>query len=195
MSRGVDPAAAVARVREACTRRSGATLFLAVDGCGASGKTCFAARCAAAVPELVVVHVDDFSGPRIPEWDWARMQAQLIDPLLAGRPARYQRWDWDSDRGAEWHDVPPGRPIMIEGVSSRRRELRVPWALTIWVDAPRPVRLARALERDGPELLSRWLDDWMPSEDAYVAREDPVAHVDLVVDGTRAAERLGGSSL
>lgn len=187
MSERVDPASAVAAVRAVCAARGGTSAFVAVDGCGASGKTSFAAECAAAVPELVVVHVDDFAGPTIPEWDWGRMQTQLVDPLLAHRPARYQRWGWDADRGGEWCEVPPGLPVLIEGVSSRRRELRVPWALTIWIDVPRSVRLDRAVARDGPELLERWLTDWMPSEDAYVAREDPAAHVDLVVNGISPA--------
>lgn len=165
-------------------RVAGRTVWVGVDGCGAAGKTSLAGTIAAAVPDAVVVHVDDFSGPRIREWDWPRFDAQVVRPLLAGRPARYQRWDWDADRGAEWHDVPPGRTVVVEGVSSTRREVAVPWDLTIWVDAPREVRLARARERDGAAMLARWLEDWMPSEEAYVARERPAERVDLVVSGT-----------
>jgi ribosomal protein S18 acetylase RimI-like enzyme len=133
------------------------------------------------------VHVDDFAAPTVPEWDWNRMEAQLLAPLRVGRNARYQRWDWERDEGAEWHDVPAGTPVVIEGVSSTRREVSAPWALQIWVDAPREARLDRALERDGPARLGQWLDDWMPSEDAYVAREHPEQRVDLVVSGIRGA--------
>jgi hypothetical protein len=45
------------------------------------------------------------------------------------------------------------------------------------------VRLARAVERDGAALLPRWLDDWLPSEQAYAARENPRERVDLIVSG------------
>ena len=157
--------------------------FVGIDGYGGAGKTTLAAQVSAAVPQAVVVHIDDFAAPSIPEWDWPRFRAQVLAPLLAGRPARYQRWDWATDTGAEWHDIPAGGLVVVEGVSSTRREVGAPWALTVWVDAPFETRLARALARDGADLMARWLDDWIPSEDAYVAREDPMARVDLIVDG------------
>jgi uridine kinase len=112
-----------------------------------------------------------------------RLRAQLLSPLLAGQAARYQVWDWDLDLGGEWVDVAPGRVVVIEGVSSTRAEVGAPWDLTIWVDAPRELRLARAVERDGAALLPRWLDEWMPSEEAYAARERPEQRVDLIVRG------------
>jgi uridine kinase len=171
---------AVARVAAA---RDGQTRWVGIDGCGGAGKSTLAAAIAAAVPGTVVIGIDDFAGPRMPEWDWDRFDAQVVQPLLAGRPAHYQRWDWDADAGAEWHDIPSGAVVVVEGVSSTRREVRAPWALTVWVEASRKVRLARALERDGEALLPRWLEHWMPSEDAYVAREDPQARVDLIVPG------------
>jgi uridine kinase len=59
-----------------------------------------------------------------------------------------------------------------------------PWSCQIWVDAPREIRLERAVERDGPELLPHWLDVWMPSEEAYIERERPQDRVDLLVNGT-----------
>jgi hypothetical protein len=49
------------------------------------------------------------------------------------------------------------------------------------VEAPREVRLARARQRDGEAMLARWLEDWLPSEERYIAREDPAARADLVI--------------
>ena len=160
--------------------------FVGIDGYGASGKTTLAAAVAAAVPHAVVVHIDDFAAPAIAEWDWDRFRAQVLLPLLAGRPARYQRWDWATDSGAEWHNIEPGSLVVVEGVSATRREVGAPWALTVWVDAPLDVRLQRALARDGATMLPRWLEQWIPSEQAYVAEQDPLARVDLVVDGVSA---------
>jgi uridine kinase len=108
----------------------------------------------------------------------------VLAPLLAGRSARYQRWEWNRDEPAEWHDVPAGAVLVVEGVSSTRAELSAPWSLQLWVDAPREVRLARALERDGAAMLPHWVEVWMPSEEAYIARERPQERVDLLVDGT-----------
>jgi uridine kinase len=164
--------------------RTAGTPFAGIDGFGGSGKSTFAAALAARVPRAVVVHVDDFAGPHVPEWDWPRFQEQVVDPLRAGRGARYQRWEWNRDEPAEWHDIPAGVPVIVEGVSSTRSELDVRWALQVWVEAPRDVRLRRAEERDGAAMLGHWTEDWMPSENAYAAREDPRARADLVVDGT-----------
>ncbi len=159
------------------------TVWIGVDGFGGSGKTTFAARIAAAVPRAVVVHVDDFAAPWIAEWDFDRFRTELVAPLRADRTARYQRFDWPSATLAEWHEVEPGRVVVCEGVSSTRPEIGVPWALTIWVDAPREVRLERALARDGPDLMPRWLDEWMPSEDAWAARARPLEWIDLIIPG------------
>jgi uridine kinase len=160
------------------------TVWIGVDGFGGAGKTTFAARIAEAVPRATVVHVDDFARPWIAEWDFDRFGADVVAPLLAGRPARYQRFDWPTETLAEWYELQPGQVIVSEGVSSTRPETGVPWALTVWVEAPRDVRLQRALDRDGPELMPRWLDDWMPSEQAWAARAHPFGWIDLVIPGS-----------
>jgi uridine kinase len=117
----------------------------------------------------------------VPTWERDRFVAQVLAPLAAGRPGRYQRWDWPTDTGAEWHDVPPGVPVVVEGVSSTDVRLGVPWDVRIWLEADREVRLARALERDGEAMLERWLTDWMPSEERYLAAQRPDARADFWV--------------
>jgi uridine kinase len=179
--RRVSQAAAIASV--AAVDRKGQTIFIGIDGPGGAGKSALAARMAAVLPDAVVVAVDDFSGPQFAAWNWHRFVQQVRDPLLAGRAARYQRWDWDRDEGAEWRDIAPGGVVIVEGVSSTRAEAGVPWALRVWVETPREVRLARALERDGPDLMARWFDDWIPSEEAYIAAQKPDHRADLVVSG------------
>ena len=173
----------VALASRLAAARAGQMRWIGLDGWGAAGKSTLAAAIAAELRDVAVVHIDDFASPRIPEWDWDRFDAQVVAPLLAGQPARYQRWDWATDAGAEWQAIEPGRVVVVEGVSSTRREVRAPWALTVWVAAPRDVRLRRAAERDGTAMLPRWLGDWLPSEEAYVARERPQQRADVVVDG------------
>lgn len=184
MPRKVPADDAVAEVVRLADAAPADTVWIGVDGRAGSGKTTFAARLAAVVPRVRVVHVDDFSGPREQTWDWRRFDQQVAAPLRGGRSARYQRWDWDRDEGAEWWDVEPGAVVVVEGVSALRSEVTVPWSLRIWVDAAREVRLRRALERDGPALMPRWLNEWMPSEEAYIAREEPRGRCDIVLDGS-----------
>lgn len=184
MARHAERAEVLAAVASLAARPGNRTTFVGIDGFGAAGKTALAAEVAAAVPRASVVSVDDFWGPGITEWDWERFGRQLLGPLLGGRTARYQIWSWDQDGPGEWRAIAPGRLLVVEGVSCTRREAGVPWDLAVWVQAPREVRLARAIERDGAWMRRRWLDEWMPSEEAYAARERPRRRVDLIVDGT-----------
>jgi hypothetical protein len=81
-------------------------LFIGIDGRGGAGKSTLARRIADSVPRSVIVAIDDFTRPEQPGWDRDRLDRQVLAPLRAGQPGRYQRWDWDRDEGAEWHDVP-----------------------------------------------------------------------------------------
>ncbi len=181
-------AEAIRYILDVAHRRPAQTVWIGVDGRGAAGKTTFAARLGGASSRVSVVHVDDLSGPHVAEWDWQRFEQQVAAPLRADHAARYQRWSWDADRAAEWHDIAPGRVVVVEGVSATRAEVDVPWDVRVWVDAPRDVRLHRALARDGVAMTTRWLEDWMPSEEAYVARDHPDERADLLVTGVDAAD-------
>ena len=178
-------------------RRRRATLLVGIDGCGGAGKSTLARALAGLVPAATVVELDDFyrpSGERASrgdgevggDFDWRRARNQVLVPLAGDRPARYQRYDWGEDRLAEWHEIQPGGVVILEGNYATRSDLCGFYDFTIWVEAPRDVRLARGLERGGENTLSRWLEDWMPEEDRYIAAEDPAGRVDLVVDGSSA---------
>lgn len=148
----------IAAVRAVDERRAGRTGWIGIDGRGASGKTTLAAELGQAFPHAHLVHIDDFAGPGIPEWDWTRFIHEVRDPLAAA-----------------------GELVIVEGVSCTRAEVGIDWDLRIWVDAPYETRLRRARERDGEAMLPRWLQDWMPSEERYIAREHPDERADLVV--------------
>jgi uridine kinase len=173
----------VADVRRLAERFPDRTVFVGIDGFGGAGKSSLAGAIAAELPRAAVVRVDDFWGPNVAEWDWSRFRRQVLEPLLAAEPGRYQVWNWAADAGGEWVELPAGAVVVVEGVSSTRAEAGVPWDLTVWVEASHGIRLTRALERDGPQLMHRWLDDWMPSEEGYAAREHPQDRADLLVDG------------
>jgi uridine kinase len=172
-------------------------VLVAVDGKGAAGKSTFArALEAVADGQVLVVEMDDFFRPSAErpvgmaaekpvgaDFDWQRLGTQVLTPLRAGRPARYQRYDWGSDRLAEWHEVAEGGVVVVEGVTSARRELRSLYDAVIWVDAGVETRLRRGLERDGHLARSRWVDDWMPAEDRYASEHQTAEAAWLRVSG------------
>jgi uridine kinase len=181
--RRVSQAEAIAEAVRVADAAPSATVWIGLDGPGGAGKSTLARRIADAVERAVVVGIDDFWGPSIPEWDWDRFIVQVARPLRDGQDARYQEWDWVVDAGGPWHDITAGSVVVVEGVSATRVEVDVAWALRIWIETPPDVRLERALERDGPGLMPRWFEDWIPSEEAYIAAQRPQQRADLVVSG------------
>ena len=158
------------------------TRWVGVDGFGAAGKSTLAQRIAAALPGARVVSVDDFGRAGVPGWDRALFRSRVLEPLLAGRPARYQRWDLLADAGRDWVEVPPQVPVVVEGVSATDTRVPVPWDTTLWLAVPRAERERRIRAReDYPALAERWRTEWWPSEQAYAAAQQPWTRVDAIV--------------
>ncbi|WLS48063.1 hypothetical protein Q3V37_12990 [Micromonospora profundi] len=177
--------------------RLGRTRLVAVDGPSGAGKSRFAAHLADALAELTgpprshgeggrppVVHTDDL----LDGWDdqltfWPRLEAQVLAPLRAGRPGAYRRYSWVR-RSFLPRPVPvPVAPVLIvEGVSAARAVVRPEVTAAVFVTAPAPTRLARAVARDGPEILPE-LRRWHAGERAHFAADGTAGRVDLVIDG------------
>ena len=171
---------AAAWIRDRLPGRAG-TRWIGIDGFGAAGKTELAAEIAMMLPGSHVVHVDDFSRQGLWGWERDRFVTQLLEPLLAGQVARYQRWDYLADRGLDWVEVAPGVPVIVEGVSATDVRLPVPWDVTVWLEVAEAERRRRIMERDGVAMLERWEVDWWPSEEAYAAEQEPQHRATVVV--------------
>ena len=165
-------------------RRPGPVRLVAVDGPGGAGKSTFAARLANAAGGAPIVHTDDFASADNPINWWPRLLDQVINPLARGRAACYQRYDWPTESMAGWHTVDPAPIVVIEGVSSGRSEWAQHLSFVIWIETPRPIRLARAVERDGADALDDW-QEWMAAEDDHYARDPTRERADVIIDGTR----------
>ena len=137
------------------------TVLVGVDGAGGSGKSTYPATLSDKI-----VPMDDFvTGP----WQWFdfdRVRRDVVEPLLRGEPARYQRLDWNDGQLKEWRVVEPGGVVVIEGVGALDRRLRDAYDQRVWVETPREICVRRGLERDGAHAL--------PLRDA----------ADLIVDGS-----------
>jgi energy-coupling factor transporter ATP-binding protein EcfA2 len=179
--------AGVARLARAAPPAAGRTRVVAVDGPSGSGKTTLAAALAVALGTpsgpAPVVRLDDF----YPGWDGLeavvpRLVEWVLEPVAAGRPARYRRWDWTAGRYAEWHQASPPEPgtLVVDGVGSGARACAPYLSLLVWVEAPRDVRYARGMARDG-EAYRPWWDGWAAQEERHFAREGTRARAAVVV--------------
>ena len=77
--------------------------------------------------------------------------------------------------------------MVIEGVCALHRMFRDAYDVRLWVDAPYELRLARGIARDGEGARQTWEEVWMPSEERYVDRDDPIPSAHLIVDGSEGA--------
>lgn len=99
---------------ERSTPRLGATRLVAVDGPGGAGKSTLAAQLAT-VCGATLLHTDDFAS-----WDyqsdwWPRLEQLVLAPIARGQAGRYQRYDWDAQTAAEWHEVAPPAVLILGG--------------------------------------------------------------------------------
>ena len=154
-------------------------LLVGIGGRGGSGKTTLARS----IPGAQVVSTDEF-------WDGtgfelSRLRSEVFEPILNAEPARYHAYSWELRRPLEQARVVlPQGVIVVEGVCALHVLFRQAYDLRIWVDAPRELRLERGIERDGEGARAVWETQWMPSEDRYVERDDPIPAAHLIVDGS-----------
>ncbi|WFF04445.1 hypothetical protein [Micromonospora sp. WMMD964] len=185
----VEPYAELARRVLAGPARLGRTRLVAVDGPSGAGKSRFAARLADALAALPggrppVVHTDDL----LDGWDdqvtfWPRLDEWVLAPLREGRPGAYRRYSWVRQGFLPRPvPVPVTSVLVLEGVSAARSVIGPELTLAVFVTAPAPLRLTRAVARDGPEILPE-LRRWHVGEQAHFATDDTAARADLLVDG------------
>jgi cytidylate kinase len=76
--------------------------------------------------------------------------------------------------------VDPTSHLVVEGCGALVPPALEFAAVRVWVEAPAPVRRARALSRDGETYAPHW-DRWAAQEDDVYADIRPWASADLVL--------------
>jgi uridine kinase len=157
-----------------------------IDGPSGSGKSTFAdlllPRWPSTGVEPLLVRLDDI----YPGWSGLEAASgmlvrDVLAPRLDGRDGRWQRWDWRRDHGAEWHVVPAGRPLVVEGCGSLSAAAATLGDVRVWIQANEAIRKSRALERDSGAFDDHW-DAWDEQWLGFVRREHPAQQADLVID-------------
>ncbi len=147
-----------------------------VDGGSGSGKTTLAAALAPALSAQLVRLDDIYRG-----WDGLEGGSLHIEcEVLSLSHPRWQRFDWELEEPAEWHDLDAGRSLVIEGSGCLSRANRARASFAIWVELDEPTRKSRALQRDGDSYAPHW-DRWARQEKAFAERENPRGLADLIL--------------
>jgi len=194
----------VAAIRQILAHRS--PIVVALDGGSGAGKSTLAAMLEQEI-ESVVIPLDDFFSATIPDWewdtrsipervrdvfDWARLRTDALEPLRAGRPARWFPFDFasgirpDGTYGLSPHAVEkqPAKVIILEGAYSSSPEIADLIDLAVLVDVPVAERRQRLDRRESDQrFLKRWHTLWDGVEDYYFSEVRPKSAFDLVVRG------------
>jgi uridine kinase len=158
------------------------TRIAAVDGCGGSGKSTFAAHLAVALGGCQIVHTDDFASWDNPINWWPELIETVLDPLARGEAGSFRQSEWAPGMTRDLVEVAPADYLVLEGVTASRDAFRPYLTYAIWIEADAAVRLRRGLERGGEAMREQW-EAWMVEEDAYKQREGPETRADLVISG------------
>lgn len=169
-------------------------LVVAVDGRAGTGKSTLAKELRAFV-DITLIEGDDFyAGGSASEWDamtpaekaahcidWRRLRTEALEPLLAGKTAAWQPWDWAAESNPDGEPVQrkPAAVIVIEGVYSARPELSDLVDLTVLVEVPDAERHRQLMGRDGG--LEDWHLRWAEGERYYFAEVRPPEAFDFIV--------------
>lgn len=158
----------------------GPVRLIGIDGHAGSGKSTFAGRLAEALGGAPVLHLDDVATHE-ELFGWAeRLRAQVLEPLAAGRPARWAPYDWVERRLGPERVLEPAPVILVEGVGAGRRALRPRLARLLWMETPRARSWGRGRDRDGRELSDFW-DGWERAELAHFSDDPSRPFADTVV--------------
>ena len=182
---------------------SASPLVVALDGGSGAGKSTLAQSVAETV-DAVVIPGDDFFAADISDagWeardpierardaiDWRRLRAEAIEPLRAGRTARWHAFDFASGLRRDgtypmqtaWTVREPAAVAIVDGAYSARPELADLLDLTVLVDVPIAGRHRRLAAREAPEFLAAWHARWDAAEEYYFREVRPPSSFDLVV--------------
>lgn len=176
--------------------KTGHVKFIAVDGHGGSGKSTLAELLSKQL-HAEIIHTDDFAGWDNPENWWPLVIERVFDPIINGATTlSYPRskW-WETHNPSPVVDQPVTDLMILEGVSSLRKEFRPYISFGVFVDTPVAVCLKRGFERDkgqdgksDGEIMQMW-QQWYEQEQVYMKRDNPKEFANLVVDGTKAFDR------
>lgn len=147
-----------------CLRKSADRFVILIDGGSGSGKTTLAVSLQTSLVILgkpaQLVSLDDC----YPGWTGlAAASTMVVNDMLDPAVPGYQRWDWANERPADWVELDPDRPLIIEG-SGALTPLSAAYAdLSVWVHRDPIERRDAALARDGGAFEPHW-DQWAEQE-------------------------------
>ncbi len=174
-----------------CLSAGNKNVIAAIDGGSGSGKTWVAEQICAGC-DCNIFHMDDFflrPEQRTPERlfetggnvDYERFKSEVLDKILSRTRFAYSPYDCKTSGFKPKVHVSPKKINIIEGSYSLHPYFGDIWDLKIFVDADIETRLMRIKNRN-PFMFERFINEWMPREDAYFIAFGIKEKCDIVIN-------------
>jgi uridine kinase len=178
-------------------------IVVALDGGSGAGKSTLVSLIANEL-DTALIQMDDFFTADIPDnqwdvfsieerlkyvFDWQRLRESAIEPLLAGKAARWHAFDFEAGlrpdgtygMQPDYVEREPSKVILLDGAYSASSELADLVDLTVLIDVSIDERHARLAAREDNDFLDHWHTRWDPVESYYFTQIKPSSSFDLVV--------------
>lgn len=159
---------------------AGATRVIAIDGRSGAGKSSLAGLVAAAADADLISLEFLYGGWHDLEGGVARMVADLLEPIAAGRTATVPQYDWHTESWGEPVEMDAGGLLVVEGVGAFAEAAGRLIGTGVWLEAAEDVRRARAEARDGG-AFSTWWDPWARQEAAHFSANRTPDRADVTI--------------
>jgi uridine kinase len=116
--------------------------------------------------------------------DWKRIRTEVLEPLLAGKPATWHPFDWKAGHGLSENALhsDPKPLIVLDGAYSTRPELQDIIDFSVLVELPDDThRRTRLVGREGEDYMKDWHGRWDVAEDYYFTEVRPRETFDLII--------------
>lgn len=166
------------------------TVNVAIDGNSSAGKSTLA-NLIKEKYDCNLFHMDDFfltpdlkTEERLIQVggnvDYVRFSNEVIAELKTKNKFKYQRYNCNKMELDEIVNVTPKRLNIIEGSYSMHPTLIGNYDLKIFLNLDKHEQVERILKRNGPFMLQRFINEWIPKENIYFEKMNIRDKADLV---------------
>ena len=144
-----------------------------------------------------IVHVDDFflqphqrSEERLKEiggnLDYERFYEEVVKPIIKKQSFAYQIFDCQSLSLQGYRDISFDQSIVVEGSYCMHPYFKDYATYKIFIDIDSDTQIKRIASRNGEFLTRRFINEWIPKENAYFEHFDIKEKADYILETTKA---------
>ena len=167
-------------------------VVVAIDGNSGAGKSTLS-KILGRRYDCNVFHMDDFFlGPELKtkerlkevggNVDYVRFKQEIISGLRSGQKFRYQIYNCQIQKLDKCIEVFPRKLNIIEGVYSMHPSLIDNYDLKIFLEIDHKEQSDRILERNGESMHKKFINLWIPLENAYFEEFEIREKSDILID-------------